>query len=119
MKVAHTLRPRRLIAALLGSAALLAAAPMARAQDTVFLSTQLRPIESAQRMRTQILAGAPVRAATATTPRSMTIDARNCTSRLPETRVAVNCASREFGIHPRRGGEIGRHARLRIWFRKE
>ncbi|RKK03449.1 extracellular solute-binding protein [Pseudoroseomonas wenyumeiae] len=42
---------------LLGAAAW---APAARAEELVFLSTQLRPIESAQKMRTQILAGAPV-----------------------------------------------------------
>lgn len=45
--------------ALLG-AAWASAAPAARAEDLVFLSTQLRPIESAQKMRTEILAGAPV-----------------------------------------------------------
>jgi multiple sugar transport system substrate-binding protein len=51
---------RRLAAGALLAAASLAAAPPARAQEVVFLSTQLRPIESAQRMRTQILANAPV-----------------------------------------------------------
>jgi multiple sugar transport system substrate-binding protein len=44
-------------AALLGAS--LAVAPPVRAQDVVFLSTQLRPIEEAQKMRDVILKGAP------------------------------------------------------------
>jgi multiple sugar transport system substrate-binding protein len=48
----------RLIPAALAAGTLLAA-PQARAQDVIFLSTQLRPIEEAQKVREVILKGAP------------------------------------------------------------
>lgn len=48
----------RLIPAALAAGTLLAA-PTARAQDVIFLSTQLRPIEEAQKVRDVILKGAP------------------------------------------------------------
>src|ERR1700730_18238521 len=55
---------RASLAALSGALVLSAfsAAPhAARAQEVTFLSTQMRPLEEAQRARTQILNGAPVK----------------------------------------------------------
>ena len=55
---------RASLAALSGALVLSAfsAAPHpARAQEVTFLSTQMRPLEEAQRARTQILNGAPVK----------------------------------------------------------
>ena len=48
--------------ALLASAGVMAPPPAARAQDMVFLSTQLRPLDEAERVRNIILKGAPVAA---------------------------------------------------------
>src|SRR5437764_1672453 len=50
---------RRISMASLAVAGLLGIGLPARAEDVVFLSTQLRPIESAQAMRTTILNGIP------------------------------------------------------------
>jgi multiple sugar transport system substrate-binding protein len=53
---------RASLIALSGALALgaFAATPPARARDLTFLSTQMRPIEEAQRMRTEVLKGSPV-----------------------------------------------------------
>ena len=45
--------------AAVGVARRLGAAPPARARDVTFLSTQMRPIEEAQRMRTEVLKASP------------------------------------------------------------
>ena len=58
MNKARPSRKSALATVLLGAGALLGSGP-ARADDTVLLSTQLRPIEAAQAMRNDILAGFP------------------------------------------------------------
>ncbi len=78
--------------------ALAGTAPVAKAQDLIFLSTQLRPIDEAQKVRDVILKGAPKTSYVVDEPSPFTVrmkvevEAKTSTRSALSVRCTANCS---------------------------